>query len=344
MHLDIFSGDADVGRIEAALNELTSNIRFFQSIPENTRVGVVEPFRNRLRGWGETLLQQGSLPIEGYYLAAEILTEAGQIIGSNKSEDQVRVLAQQLRERGDALESWWVQINEEHPRAYVGMTSRLLDVTDAAETLLTELRSTMRESGLTPRVEVVEIGEDLERLIRNSISPSGGAGAVDPLLAALWSLSPQEFEDFVADQLRSNGFYVMPIGRVYDRDGGIDMVAVPEQGQFPGLIAVQVKHHRGGQKTPVSSVRDFAGAIYNRPFSAGVFVTNTSFTPDARAFAKISIKPLFLRDFESLKQWVSGNFIRDVEWRELPETINLAPGITIPLHELLSTTSRKKRA
>jgi Restriction endonuclease len=109
------------------------------------------------------------------------------------------------------------------------------------------------------------------------------------------------------------------------------LIAIPERVRFPLLIAVQVKHHHVARKTSVGSVREFAGAIYNKPFSAGLLVTNTSFTPSAKLFADSSLKPLFLRDLEALKRWISGHFLRNVEWRELPQELEIAPGIRVCL-------------
>jgi Restriction endonuclease len=225
VRIENFSGEADLSRVNAALNALTSNIRFFRSSPEPTRKVVVESCRGRLLDWGEGLLRRGSLPIEGYTLATEIVSELGRIISPDLPDTGLQSLARQLKDRGEGLQSWWEQINDEHPRAYVGMTSTLVGVIDGAESLLAELRLGIDEAGLAPRVEIVQIDAQVEELVRHRFMPRGGALATDPIISALRAMSPQEFEDFVAGELRHNGFEVHLVGRVNTPDGGIDMIA-----------------------------------------------------------------------------------------------------------------------
>ena len=40
---------------------------------------------------------------------------------------------------------------------------------------------------------------------------------------------------------------------------------------------------------------------------------------------------LRLRDFEDLKRWLKGQFDSEFDWREIPDVISLAPGITVPV-------------
>jgi hypothetical protein len=36
-----------------------------------------------------------------------------------------------------------------------------------------------------------------------------------------------------------------------------------------------------------------------------------------------------LRGFEDIQRWLVDNFAADEEWREMPETIELAPGVIV---------------
>ena len=63
----------------------------------------------------------------------------------------------------------------------------------------------------------------------------------------LAQLSPDQFENFVADRLDRMGFDVTLTGNTFSKDGGIDLIAVPKQsGPTSFLLAAQVKHHSRG--------------------------------------------------------------------------------------------------
>jgi CheY-like chemotaxis protein len=145
-------------------------------------------------------------------------------------------------------------------------------------------------------------------------------------------LSPEEFEELICDRLSAMGMEVRRVGGAFQKDGGIDIVFWSNGSNFPFLGAAQVKHHkRPRTKEGVGSVRDFAGAIAGQPFGAGIIVTNTSFTADAEWFARERAKLIRLRDYQDVRRWLLGDFTDDAEWREIPESIQLCPGVTIDL-------------
>lgn len=168
------------------------------------------------------------------------------------------------------------------------------------------------------QIEVVGIGHPLAKILEEEPS-------------AIHRLSPAQFEEFVCDRLSAMGLEPQRVGPINQKDGGIDIVFWPRhKGVFPFLGAAQVKHHRDPRiiEGP-STVREFAGAIAGHPFSAGMIVTNSSFSPDARWFARERAKLLRLRDFDDIRRWIASNFADDEEWREIPSTIELCPGIVI---------------
>ena len=150
-------------------------------------------------------------------------------------------------------------------------------------------------------------------------------------------MSAEQFQHLIANRLNDFGLEVTFVGNINRKDGGIDLVAIPRQG-VPFLLAVQVKHHRTARHTSVSDVRDFNGVISakNSTFNVGMIVTNTAFTPDARWFAERNKQLLRLRDGRDLCRWLRSDFTNEAEYREIPEEITVAPGVTIavPKQEL----------
>lgn len=170
------------------------------------------------------------------------------------------------------------------------------------------------------RVQLIGVGQQLSQLL-----------AVDP--ARVHELSAPQFEDFMCERLFAMGFEPKKTGATYAKDGGIDILFWPRQRvPFPMLGAMQLKHHASPTKTEgVGSVRDFAGAIAGHPFGVGVLVTNTTFSPDAHWFANKRTSIVRLRDFSDIRRWVADNFADDLEWRELPTSIELCPGVVVPV-------------
>lgn len=168
------------------------------------------------------------------------------------------------------------------------------------------------------RIEFLGVGHCLSRSL-----------AADPSL--IHRLTPSEFEEFVCERLDAMGFEPRRVGATFDADGGIDIIFWPRKpSAFPFLGAAQVKHHRNPRKVEgPASARELVGSISGRPFSAGVVVTNTTFSPSAEWFARQHQGLVRLRGFADIKRWLADNFNGDEEWRELPSTIELAPGVVV---------------
>lgn len=149
----------------------------------------------------------------------------------------------------------------------------------------------------------------------------------------LHNLSPERFEHLIAQRFDRMGYDVQLTGATTRRDGGIDLIAVPKiktVGSF--LMAVQVKHHRTDRPTGRAEV-DRMLAWKDSPFRVGVMVTNTTFSQDAKWLAdQVNHRALLrLRDFEDLKRWLRDQFDSEFDWREIPDVISLAPGISVPV-------------
>ena len=146
-------------------------------------------------------------------------------------------------------------------------------------------------------------------------------------------LTPEQFENFVGERLERMGYYVEPTGGIETPDGGVDLIAIPKAANVGSiLMAVQVKHHRGQQKTGVDAVDRLLG-WRNSDFGVGLLVTNTGFTADALWKAKKDSNDRFLRlrDFFDLKRWLEDCFDGDKDWREIPQFVELTSGLIIPI-------------
>ena len=163
--------------------------------------------------------------------------------------------------------------------------------------------------------------------------------------SSLATLSPEQFENLVADRLEHMGYRVNLTGALNSRDGGVDLVATPKvQTTVPFVIAGQVKHHRHGKRTGVEAVARFL-AWKGTVFKAGLLVTNTDFTSDALWLAAQENNRywLQLRNIEALKRWIQDNFFCEQDWRscEMPEQIELAPEVTVKIPGVEHSRTRK---
>jgi hypothetical protein len=170
------------------------------------------------------------------------------------------------------------------------------------------------------RVELLGVGRPIAELL-----------ASDP--SHIYSLTPEQFEEFICDRLYAMGFEPRRVGETFQKDGGLDIIFWPRATiPFPMLGAAQVRHHRRPTtKEGVASVRDLAGTIAGHPFNVGVLITNTTFTADAEWFAREKARLLRLRGFSDIKRWLNDNFADSEEWREFPDVIEVCPGVVVPI-------------
>jgi Restriction endonuclease/XPA protein C-terminus len=177
-------------------------------------------------------------------------------------------------------------------------------------------------------------------------------GSSEPYIVSLTELPPREitwlladpierlkhvgakkFQYIIADRLERMGMSVQLVGDVYSKDGGVDIIAYPSKCAIPFILAIQAKHHHTDRKTSVVPVRDLHGVLTSQTsdFHLGLIVTNTSFTAHAKWFADHNKRLLRLRDIDDLCRWLRNDFVNEFEWREIPNQIELAPGVKITL-------------
>jgi restriction system protein len=136
-----------------------------------------------------------------------------------------------------------------------------------------------------------------------------------PVLERIRRLSWQDFEDFVAEVYRGEGYHVEQAARGR-ADGGYDLVLLRENAS----VLVQCKHWLVYQ-VGVPSIRELAGAMQKVGATGGVFVTTGAFTKPARQFA--TGMPIELVDGEALIRRVSGD--RSQRAADAPAAADAAP-------------------
>jgi hypothetical protein len=151
----------------------------------------------------------------------------------------------------------------------------------------------------------------------------------------IYDLSSERFEDLIQNRICAMGYEASRVGHTFHKDGGLDILFWPSRPcSIPFLGAVQVKHHRShDRKTGAAPIREMAGIMNSQPLQVGMVVTNTSFTADAKWFVNHHRAIIRLRDMHDLKRWIAENFTDDAEWREMPDMLELAPGVTIDLSD-----------
>ncbi len=113
------------------------------------------------------------------------------------------------------------------------------------------------------------------------------------------TLSPREFEEFVAQLYRAQGFEVALMKAT--RDGGKDFVISNKTILGDQLIYGQCKKNAIQRAVGIAVIRELYATITLDKATSGIIVTSSSFSKDAIKFAKQMPHQMSLVDFERLK-------------------------------------------
>jgi HJR/Mrr/RecB family endonuclease len=154
---------------------------------------------------------------------------------------------------------------------------------------------------------IIDVSRSLDQ--RNLVSSY--ASVNDDLIAylaanprALRELTPRFFEEVVAELFRKRGFVVELTPRT--RDGGYDVLAVQSDALGKSLYLIECKRYAASRKVGVEAIRGLYGVLQSARGTRGIIVTTSSYTKAALAFATPLEYQLSLRDFDALKEWLSG--------------------------------------
>ncbi len=122
--------------------------------------------------------------------------------------------------------------------------------------------------------------------------------------SSLMTMSPREFEEFMAYIFSTLGFEVELTKST--RDGGTDLLCIRSFNEMRFKIAVEIKRYKESRPITVSLVRAFVGA--NQQFKADrmLFVTTSRYTEPAETFAtNYASHLLSLKDYSQIREWCS---------------------------------------
>lgn len=120
----------------------------------------------------------------------------------------------------------------------------------------------------------------------------------------LFTLKPADFEDMIAELLKSQQFEVEMTKRT--RDGGVDLIAIKNAGEFPVRFLVECKRFSKKRKVSVDIVRGFRDVVNTHGANMGIIVTSSYFSPDAQKDRqKYSPYLLDFKDHDDVIRWVN---------------------------------------
>ncbi len=180
---------------------------------------------------------------------------------------------------------------DEMKRITEQMTSRL-DISFEPQTVMLIARASKGSPGGVEKIVrwlsgqgVQSLSEQDARAALDLIGISGDNFESSDAAGDFPLLDPLEFERFITRLLRQMGFEAQTTKA--SGDGGIDIEAVLDRPIVGGRYLFQCK--RFAEDNPVGSaaIREFYGAlIADRKAAKGVFITTSTFTPQARDFAQ----------------------------------------------------------
>lgn len=118
---------------------------------------------------------------------------------------------------------------------------------------------------------------------------------------AVYGLQPREFEKLVAEIFREKGYEVELTQAT--RDGGKDLMIIDKSlGNF--LIYAECKKFAPNRPVGVSIISDLAGRIDNDRATAGIVITTSYFSQEAKTFTNKIQHKMSLVDYLKLEDWI----------------------------------------
>ncbi|REG01211.1 restriction endonuclease [Asanoa ferruginea] len=119
----------------------------------------------------------------------------------------------------------------------------------------------------------------------------------------LYTLSPRQFEEIVADILVRSGFNHVHLTPP-SRDGGVDIYAKKDDLVGTSLYLVECKLWRPENPVGRPVLQKLYGVLADKRANKAVVVATTRFTKDAREWAADKPYQMALRDYDAVTTWL----------------------------------------
>ena len=119
---------------------------------------------------------------------------------------------------------------------------------------------------------------------------------------AVRELSPRQFEELVAELFMEKGYHVELTQQT--RDGGKDLIIMNRSDIGNFMVYAECKHYRPDRPVGVDVVTQLLGRINFDRATAGMVVTSSYFSPDARDFQSQIEHQMSLIDFAKLSSMI----------------------------------------
>jgi len=116
------------------------------------------------------------------------------------------------------------------------------------------------------------------------------------------NLSPRDFEEFIADLYRKQGFDVTLTQQ--SRDGGKDFIITNKSLLGNLLIYGQVKKNRPDRPVGISVIKELHSTVVMEKATAGIVVSSSYFSPDAQRYVQQIQHTMSLVDYVKLNQMI----------------------------------------
>ncbi|MGF7078920.1 restriction endonuclease [Mucilaginibacter sp. UYCu711] len=119
---------------------------------------------------------------------------------------------------------------------------------------------------------------------------------------AIRHLTPRQFEELVAELYEERGYHVQLTQQT--RDGGKDLIIMNRSDIGNFMIYAECKHYAPNRPVGVSVVSDLVGRMSADRATAGMVITSSYFSPDAKVFQSKFEHQMSLIDFVTLSAWM----------------------------------------
>jgi HJR/Mrr/RecB family endonuclease len=119
---------------------------------------------------------------------------------------------------------------------------------------------------------------------------------------AIRHLTPRQFEELVAELYEERGYQVQLTQQT--RDGGKDLIIMNRSDIGNFMIYAECKHYAPNRPVGVSVVSDLVGRMNADRATAGMVITSSYFSPDAKVFQSKFEHQMSLIDFAKLSSMI----------------------------------------